>query len=119
MLLRTVVLTVAIAAPMGAITIDASAQDRGPTRAAVATATADAGSNWAKGAAKGRQLTLPPGIAKRSPDRPLPPGLRRTRGVTEPEPEPQAEPEPQPDGECVDGVLVINQLPSGPCTGTP
>jgi hypothetical protein len=119
MLLRTVVLAVAIAAPMGAITTDASAQNRGLTRAAVVTATADAGSNWAKGAAKGRPLALPPGIAKRSPDRPLPPGLRRTRGVTEPAPEPQPEPEPQSEGECVDGVLIINALPFGPCTGTP
>jgi hypothetical protein len=44
---------------------------------------------------------LPPGIAKKPSDRPLPPGIRRTRGepvVAEPEPVvPVTEPEPEPD----------------------
>ena len=118
MSLRNAALTVAVGALLVWSPTDASAQHRGLDRAGIATANAESKAGWKNGRAMGRRTTLPPGIARKSADRPLPPGLRRqfgggeSEGQPEVQPEVQPEPETQPEEECgsdlafVDGMLV-------------
>ena len=122
MSLRNAVLTAAAGALLVWGPTDAAAQNRGLDRASIATAHAESKAGWKHGRAVGRGSALPPGIARKSADRQLPPGLRRwfggdeSGGASEPDPEvqPEVQPEPetQPEEECgsdlafVDGMLV-------------
>ena len=118
MSLRNAVLTAAVGALLVWSPTDAAAQNRGLDQAASATATAESKAGWKNGQAAGRSTAIPPRIARKSADRPLPPGLRRwfdggeSEAPPEPEPEVQPEPDTEPEEECgsdlvfVDGMLV-------------
>ena len=124
MSLRTAVLTAAVGALLVWSPTEIAGQVSGLDHAAEATATAESKAGWKNGQATGRATTLPPGIASKSGDRALPPGLRRWVGEPEPdvqpEPEPdvQPEPEPQPDEECGNDIAFIDgQLVYVDCNG--
>ena len=119
MLLRKVLFVTAALAVAGWTPAQIHAQDRGLDRAATASAggQANAQVGFGKASAGKERSGLPAGIAKRFEDETLPPGIRLTRGDSEPE---VVEPDPDPE---VDNGCVITELQGLPpveeCEGTP
>jgi hypothetical protein len=121
MLLRKVLFTAVLAAAVST-PAQLTAQERGLDRAATASANGDA--NSAKAQSGKAQSGLPRGIAKRFEGETLPPGIRRTRGDSEPvdvEPEPDPEVE-EPDPEVDDNCTIVELVGLPPvivCENTP
>ena len=123
MLLRKVVMVALVAGPLAWAPSAAEAQARGLDRAIQASLQSREAPGATKHQATKRAKNMPPGIARRHGDGPLPPGIQRTRPPApepepEPQPEPEPEPEPQPDTggtECIGGILFVGGVPTGPC----
>ncbi len=120
MLLRKVLFVTAALAVVVWTPADLTAQERGLDRATTASAGAEANGQKANSGKVDRGL--PRGIAKRFVDETLPPGIRRTRGDSEPvdvEPDPEVE-EPDPDLEENCTITELEGLPPViECASTP
>jgi hypothetical protein len=108
MLLRKLLLTAALMAPLVSVPVAASAQATGRAQAVLVTANSHAESGMSHGKATGRSSDLPAGIANGAGGATLPPGISWTRPqvVTESDPPPDEQP---PAEECTTGTVFTIQ----------
>lgn len=122
MRVRMTVLTVMTGVALAWSPAEASAQDTGLERAAVATANAEAVAGWQNGKSEKDRSEKPRGIARVFGGMTLPPGIRRLFGGDDPEPQPEPEietpPTEEPPQECTSDLAFIDgQLVYVDCNG--